>query len=392
MSSDLYVRGMLEKIQHIYFNASHTSSILKTLATGLYAGSGRITGSHSQSMLDFLAGEFNALFSSAPQDLKLVMWDNFLTSHLESGRVYHSLEHIEYVLKKVNEHSNHIHHKFGYSYGQTSYSAVELIKMALFYHDIVYNIHPTAEESDSNELSSANLFTSIWKQLEEFSSVDLHNDYLNYLEGKEETKVDDIDFIIRGAILSTEYSKETRPITELGAYVVDCDLAIFGDTWKEFQIFFDYLVEERLCLYDNITELYKAQIKFYNYLLSLDTIFQTEEFQSNYEHIARANIVKMIDKLTNLIECPPEKVSDSVVFQHERDQSADDIFDMESLDNLVDKQKFTLAAVKSTFSQEDTTPFILAVDELASIENDCAEFSIETESDCISNDAVSSDD
>lgn len=174
----------------------------------------------------------------------------------ESGRFYHNLKHIENCLTEFRE----IEPKL-----KDSKSAV----MALLFHDLVYD--PQAHQALANEMASWELA----KQLCSLNEQD-HSAIMNH-------------------ILHTSHSYIGYRDADTD-YVCDIDMAILGYSASDFDEYETNIRREYAFASD---EQYRAgRSHFLQTLLAKESIFKTHYFNDKYEVSARANIKRLIARLS----------------------------------------------------------------------------------------------
>lgn len=166
-------------------------------------------------------------------------------------RHYHSLAHIIACLRFINRHYKHVWN-------------IHVVKMAIFYHDAVYDIH-----SKTNEQDSANLFVDYDHRLT------LNGEWKrNRFNDMFARKVYDLILLTAGHKLA-----DPADCFGLGKYMIDTDMHVFGmnpvvykkyavGVWKEYSEY-------------GPVQYRKGRLDF---LLKLDwsTIFVTDEMKAIY--------------------------------------------------------------------------------------------------------------
>ena len=163
----------------------------------------------------------------------------------EKHRFYHTPKHVLQCLKELE-----------------SLASPEL-KLALFFHDVVYD--PKAHDNEEQ-------------------SVQYAQRVMEHLGLKQIGSVSNL-------ILQTKHSEKPRNLEE--KLIVDADLSIFG---KPEEIFEEYEREIRKEYSFVCDEEFKiGRKKVLEYFLSRDSIYQTEIFKRRYEAQARKNLERSIN-------------------------------------------------------------------------------------------------
>lgn len=176
-----------------------------------------------------------------------------IEAYSQKHRAYHNLSHIEQCLGEFDLVKDYL-------------DRPDLVEIAIWYHDVVYNTR-----SDRNEEDSA-IFAE--RELNELNIID--------------EKI----ISVHDLILSTKHQDE--PDSSDTKYLVDIDLSIFG---KSLHIYQEYE--------NNIRKEYKWVPKFLfqnkrfeilRTFLCKNTIFHTEWFREKYELQARININSILSE------------------------------------------------------------------------------------------------
>ena len=142
----------------------------------------------------------------------------------------------------------------------------DAVELAIWFHDIIYNI-PSIE----NELKSAELF------------LELTKGRIN----------PDLGQSVYDMILITTH--KTKPIRYDDKLLVDIDLSSFALPWEQFRQDSQHVREE----FSNKTdqEFYSGHVKFLQSLLDKPRFFASEFFCTEFEVDARKNIEKLLKQL-----------------------------------------------------------------------------------------------
>ncbi|WP_294216521.1 hypothetical protein [uncultured Chryseobacterium sp.] len=175
------------------------------------------------------------------------LWSEIENLYTEKSRYYHTLEHLEHMLRELDSVKDRI-------------QDTDLVSLSVFYHDAVYDA-----SSKSNEKKSAALAEKRLGQLQ-----------LNPAALRQITEQ-----IIATQLHECSDSADTN-------YLLDADLSVLG---KDSAIYQEYAekIRKEYSIYPDF--LYRpGRKKVLRHFLDMDRIFKTEEFIMKYEHQARENI------------------------------------------------------------------------------------------------------
>lgn len=182
------------------------------------------------------------------------LWLEIFTKYSEPKRHYHTIDHLKNMLRDLNEVKDKI-------------EDWDTILFAVFYHDIVYKAYSSSNENDSAKLAMQRLSD------------------LGYPAPK----------IAKCAnmILATKQHKLSDDNDT--NYLLDADLAIFGQPAEEYQKYSEQIREE-YTLYADF--MYKSgRKKALQNFLQMEAIFKTDHFYKKYETQARMNISSELEEL-----------------------------------------------------------------------------------------------
>lgn len=182
------------------------------------------------------------------------LWEEIYEAYSQNKRTYHNLNHINYMIDKVDDFQDIIDNK-------------SIMLFSIFYHDIVYNVRRKDNEEQSAMLAE--------KRLKEIglSSEKIQKCYHQIVATKDHQIHEDSDTNI----------------------LTDIDLMILGeieDVYDEYcrQIRAEYKI------YPNF--LYrKGRKKVIEHFLDMDRIFKTERVFDTHEEQARKNLLKELSGL-----------------------------------------------------------------------------------------------
>lgn len=151
-----------------------------------------------------------SLWWESDKDLALDAFGRLVARYSEPGRAYHNIEHIEKVLDEFEEVSRHATNALA-------------IRLALWYHDVIYD--PRAKDNElqsaefaKKELSKFGIGIYLQSEIAQLIMATRHN---VPLETPDEILITDIDLSILGksARAYNEYAKAIR--TEYGWVTID---------------------------------------------------------------------------------------------------------------------------------------------------------------------------
>ncbi|MFD2999448.1 hypothetical protein ACFS7Z_03670 [Pontibacter toksunensis] len=201
-----------------------------------------------------LESQWSALASEYTTDVHLVqkLWEELHRSYTASGRYYHNLTHIANLLHLTKEHQSFIRE-------------INLVRFAVFYHDIVYK----TTRSDNEERSAA-LATERLKELH--------------------VPQEEID-MVQVMILATR-THQLHQEEDINL-LVDFDLSILGADWENYAAYSQQIRKE-YSLYPDL--LYNnGRKKVLQHFLNRPSIYLTALFQDKLEAQARQNLQQELD-------------------------------------------------------------------------------------------------
>lgn len=193
--------------------------------------------------------EYRTLFDVA-EDAFLTIFEDLVTCYSESWRFYHTLDHVEEVLRHLKP------------WLQSAESSKTLF-MAAWFHDAVYKPWRKNNEQQSAVLAVKTLSEMGWP-------IEVA------------TEVGD-------AIMAT-YHLSPEETSNQWAPFVDADSAILGAPWADFESY-AHQIREEYRIYPTL--LYrKGRIKVLRSFLERDRIYQCQEFHQKFEEQAQENLQK----------------------------------------------------------------------------------------------------
>ncbi|MEQ3690244.1 MAG: hypothetical protein ABNG98_01865 [Flavobacterium sp.] len=181
-----------------------------------------------------------------PKNQNNTLWLELEKAYTSKSRKYHNLQHIEAMVNSYCEYKEQL-------------KLPNEVLYAIFYHDIIYKT-----TRKDNEQKSAEHAVSILPKNARLNS-ELIYDMICATQHHQKNKMEDVNWLI------------------------DFDLKILASKWEDYQTYFKQIRKEYK-IYPEI--LYKpGRKKALEHFLENEFIFQTEEFRTKYEAIARENIL-----------------------------------------------------------------------------------------------------
>ena len=197
---------------------------------------------------------FERLWSRSIGDGARAVFDELDALYGEAHRRYHTAGHIEHCLRQ-------------FDLGAGRMDEPDVVEMALWFHDAIYDI-PGAD----NELRSAELFAA---RAAGRGSAAFRSD-------------------VHRLVMATTHL-EPPPATLDESFIVDIDLSSFGRPWEEFLSDSRAVRAEHPHVPDS--EFYPRQKKFLESLAARPVFCFTEFFRDRHEARARRNIERLCARL-----------------------------------------------------------------------------------------------
>jgi len=196
-----------------------------------------------------------AVVQQAPPKLSTELLSEIIKNYSSPGRVYHNLTHLAQLFEREQEYGDRL-------------SDREVVKLAIFYHDIIY-----VAGQPGNEESSAE------KAVESMA-----------LLGVDQIRIKKVHEYI---LCTRDHSAVVTGDTDL-QYFLDFDMAILASGRKEYECYVQNIRKE----YASVPAfLFNAgRESFLRKLLTLPHIYLTREFQA-LEELARENIKRELTQL-----------------------------------------------------------------------------------------------
>ncbi|RFS13812.1 hypothetical protein [Emticicia sp. C21] len=199
---------------------------------------------------------FIALLHQYTQNNNLVnsYWSEIEKAYMSKDRHYHTLAHLENMLKELIEIRDLI-------------QEWDTVLFSLYYHDIVYNVLKTTNEELSAEIAQKRLEAiSVPKQI-------IENCYQQIIATQKH---------IQGKNTDTNF-------------FLDADLSILGSDWFSYEQYAQR-VRKEYSIYPDLV--YKpGRKKVLRHFLEMERLFKTDAFFNKYESKARKNIQRELELL-----------------------------------------------------------------------------------------------
>jgi predicted metal-dependent HD superfamily phosphohydrolase len=240
---------------------------LRALAMLYYKEMGLDFNQETSKMINYLIDKWDYCFRDKSEEETVKAFQNIISRYTEDHRYYHTIKHIYDIHCKFDE--------LIMSGNKVSEETKLIVRLALFYHDFIYEIGNLDNEKLSADLA-----------VKELTEVKFMESIINQ---------------VKECILVTCYQLNPEPGGIEQKLIVDCDLSGFALPWKSFIKQRNDVIKE-LGGDEPGREFYIKQINFLSGLVVKPNIFYTDYFKENYEHFARANIKKEIERIENIIE------------------------------------------------------------------------------------------
>lgn len=172
----------------------------------------------------------------------------------EQHRFYHNLKHVKNMLIELEDVKKQI-------------KDVNPVKLAIWYHDAIYNT-----QKHDNEEQSAVLAKNVCEE----------NNFSKEFTSK-----------VHNLIMATKHGE--IPSDKDSKILIDLDLAILGKDSKIFQTYENNIRQEYVWV---PKEIYKVErVKVLNQFLNRDSIYLTDHFKDKYENKAIKNLEWSINQL-----------------------------------------------------------------------------------------------
>lgn len=182
-------------------------------------------------------------------ELKEQFWNEIVQAYSEKSRHYHNLNHLEHLYKELCAVKTKIYNW-------------DAVLFALFYHDVIYDVHSTHNEAESAQVAEARL-----KEIQVPESI--------------------ISRITHHIDATKNYANTNNDDTN---YFVDADLSILGSSAEAYQEYSEKIRKEYAAIPDH--KYFNARKDVLKRFLAMERIYKSEYFFQKYEAQARENLRK----------------------------------------------------------------------------------------------------
>lgn len=181
-------------------------------------------------------------------------WNSIQKNYNESFRQYHNLNHISELFEYFDSYKHYLKHP-------------NEVALAIFYHDVIYNV---------------------WSKQNEWKSAELAKEHLHLCKVNTEC----ISRIYKLILVTKNHCPETN-VDE--TWFIDFDMAILGQPWDTY---FQYTQNIRKEYATVPSFMYKkGRKKVLQHFLETSCIYHTKTFYERFEAQARHNITKELNLL-----------------------------------------------------------------------------------------------
>ncbi|WP_114781754.1 HD domain-containing protein [Botryobacter ruber] len=210
----------------------------------------------SEETINFCATRWSTLASgyTSENELPDTLWKELEKAYCSSGRYYHTLHHIRYMLGKLEEYRAQV-------------KDVPTLQFSIFYHDFVYS----PSRSDNEERSAG-------KAAERLQTLGV--------------PAPTIEKCISQILATKAHTASPDADTNL---LTDIDLAILGEPWPLYQAYTQQVRKEYALYPDFIYK--RGRRSVLEHFLRMNRIYKTVVFYNRYEEQARANLTQELRQL-----------------------------------------------------------------------------------------------
>lgn len=184
------------------------------------------------------------------------LWLTIVSKYTSKNRHYHNLSHLYHMFLQLEDF-------------KTEIEDLDSLKLAIWYHDIIYK-----STKKDNEEQSADFAKECLKSLN--------------FEEKRLNKVENL-------IISTKKHQIILNENNDNAYLLDFDLSILGSDWETY-LSYTQQIRKEYKIYPNF--MYNpGRKKVLNHFLERETLYFTDRFRNKFEVQARENLKKEIELL-----------------------------------------------------------------------------------------------
>jgi pantetheine-phosphate adenylyltransferase len=188
------------------------------------------------------------------------IFEGLVASYGETWRFYHTLSHIVSMLDELEEVKEKVEN-------------LSALKLAIWYHDVVYETEGNDHVLGNNETRSA------YRAGHDMRELELSEDLI---------------LLVERSITTTTHEEPTHyPDTK---FLLDLDLAILGKSENEFDEYEANIRKEYAWVPENTFR--TGRPKILRSLLARNFIYSTEFFRERYEEAAQKNLKRSIENLS----------------------------------------------------------------------------------------------
>ena len=209
-------------------------------------------------LIDKVKYRWNELIQQYCRDTSLTdrFFEEIEKKYTARSRYYHNLQHIAALLQLCEQYTDRLTDKY-------------VVELAVFYHDIIYNVLRKDNEPRSALLAIKRL----------------------YAVGVPEDKITQVKLFIEAT--QTHSITGTVVNTHDLQLFLDFDMSILGAGWNDYLEYTKQVRREYRVYPDKLY--IPGRTKFLEHCLQTQHIFQTPEFRETYEAAARANMLNELE-------------------------------------------------------------------------------------------------
>ena len=181
--------------------------------------------------------------------------DLLLATHREPGRHYHNIAHISHLFGLLDEHRERV-------------PQPDLVELAFWFHDAVYDTRSKTNEVDSAAMAIA---------------------FLAACEAPEQLQEQ-----VEALILATRH--DAADLQGSAAWLVDMDLSILAAEPDAFDVYENQIRQEYAWVSEKVFAAGRKNLLAQ--FLAREWIYNTTEFRQTHEERARANIGRSMNRLS----------------------------------------------------------------------------------------------
>lgn len=179
------------------------------------------------------------------------LWSEVERHYSSKNRHYHTLQHLENLLEQLIAVKQEL-------------KSWESVLFSLYYHDIIYNVLKS-----NNETKSADLAEKRMNQIAVSTEI--------------------IGNCKKQILATKSHKKSAENDTN---YFTDADLSVLGESWEKYSQYYKNVRKEYFIYTDAVYN--PGRKKALNHFLEMDRIFKTDYFYNKFELQAKQNIYEEI--------------------------------------------------------------------------------------------------